>query len=66
MMYTCELHSNTVVIYDTTYCPMCDIEEKIEELEKELRKQSDTIDDLDYNLNELQNLVKEHNPELLY
>jgi chromosome segregation ATPase len=57
MMYTCDDHSNAVVVYNGNRCPVCEIESEKDELDRKVRDLENDIDDLKDEKRDLQQQV---------
>jgi peptidoglycan hydrolase CwlO-like protein len=58
-MRTCDDHSGVVVVYQTSYCPLCDAESQINDREDDIRTKDRQIDDLKDQITELEHEVED-------
>lgn len=52
MLYTCERHDNCIVVYDTYNCPVCELENELEEFKVDLDNQRIEIENLEFIIKE--------------
>lgn len=60
MLYSCEKHSDCIVVYDISECPMCALQEEKAESEEDLYKQ---LADMSSQVEDLENEIDDRKGE---